>query len=173
MNSLKYQNENDKCHGIAGMILSLVANDSEEVLAGVDIDNQDDITGPVLFARQFYFHGNPALSAKIAWSQLLTQYRLLSEMMVSNVMCRCYVAHHQGLSPQEVDLLRQAVREQGADRCQLDPDECDTMLDRALRHYDRIYSSRQIHIAVTNFVNTLSSRRHLSPLEALEILQQL
>ncbi len=85
----KYSNEEDRSYGLAGMAVSVVVWDSERLFNAVDIDAA---AGEAMeMTQEFYFSGNPGLSAKAAWESMVEHFQLSTAMMVSNVMCRLYV----------------------------------------------------------------------------------
>lgn len=84
---LKYTDDQDKCYGVTGMAVSLVVWDADDMLARIDIDSDDNIE----FVPEYYFSGNPRLSAKVAWQYILKHYQASMGMMIGNVMCRHYM----------------------------------------------------------------------------------
>ncbi len=86
--TLKYQNEDDKAYGLAGMAIALAALDALDRVAGVSLDSD----GPmVTFSNEFYFSGSPSVSPKSTWNALLHNYYITSAMVVSSVMSRSLV----------------------------------------------------------------------------------
>ena len=83
---LKYTDDQDKCYGVTGMAVSLVVWDADDMLARIDIDSDDNIE----FVPEYYFSGNPRLSAKVAWQYILKHYQASMGMMIGNVKCRHY-----------------------------------------------------------------------------------
>ena len=67
------------------MAISLVACDCEHLLAEVSIEDEDEA---LRMAEEFFFCGNPRISAKISWNEILRQYQITSGLMLGNVMCR-------------------------------------------------------------------------------------
>ena len=66
----KYTDENDKSYGIAGMAIALLTTDSEDMLASVSLepdDNSFEMSG------EFFFATSPRMSAKLAWRDILRQ----------------------------------------------------------------------------------------------------
>lgn len=61
---LRYINEDEKCYGITGMAIGMVVWNAEDVLASVSLDAPVDEV--VEFTNEYYFNGNPRLSAKVA-----------------------------------------------------------------------------------------------------------
>ena len=92
---LKYADERDKSYGIAGMAIAVVAYDSESMLASVSMDAEPGHA--VEFGSEFYFSGNPRLSAKIAWTEIIKHFRLATGLLVANAMSRHYVQHRRRL----------------------------------------------------------------------------
>ncbi|MDE5594227.1 MAG: hypothetical protein K2I89_01460, partial [Muribaculaceae bacterium] len=106
--SLKYTDEKDKSYGLTGMAISMIVLDGEEYLSGMSIDAP--VGEGVELSQDFYFIGNPRLSAKIAWNEILKHFQLSAGMVISNVMCRSYVQHRRKLSSELVALLKDLVR---------------------------------------------------------------
>ena len=46
----------------------------------------------VEFTNEYYFNGNPRLSAKVAWNHILEHYQVSMGMMIGNVLCRSICA---------------------------------------------------------------------------------
>ena len=90
MECFKYIDENDRSYGAAGMAIGLVIYDGEDMLASISIDG--DPNDMVRLTPDFYFAGNPGVSAKTAWNQILKNYNLGISMLMANVLCRHLVA---------------------------------------------------------------------------------
>ena len=62
-----YRNEDDKSYGATGMAVAVMIFDGEDKLAYIDLDETPDsmfhLTG------DFYFAGNPGVSAETAWTR--------------------------------------------------------------------------------------------------------
>ena len=69
MKSLKYTDETDRCYGATGMAIGLMVFDGEDMLASITLDG--DPNEMVAMSPDFYFAGNPGVSAKTAWNQIL------------------------------------------------------------------------------------------------------
>ena len=65
---LSYRNENDRCYGAAGMAIGLVVFDGEDMLAGISLDAPAHAM--MEMNQDFFFTGNPSLSAKAAWNRV-------------------------------------------------------------------------------------------------------
>ena len=65
---LSYNDENDRAYGATGMAIGLMIYDGEEMLYSIDLDNEGQM---MALSPDFYFAGNPGISAKSAWNQML------------------------------------------------------------------------------------------------------
>ena len=92
-NKLSYENDEHRLYGCAGMAISLVVYDGEEMLSSISIDNEPDRMFEMSDA--FYFSGNPSLSAKAAWSQIVRNFHLTAVMAIGNALCRSLVLENK------------------------------------------------------------------------------
>lgn len=175
MESLKYTDETDRCFGAAGMAISLIVYDGEEMMAGFSIDPEDNAPASrtIILSPEFYFSGSPTVSASSAWHRILKNYSLALAMAVGNVMCRHLVGHRTPLPAAITDSLRELALAEGADSCQLDADEAEAIFNKTSSHLSRVFAHRGVQSVAHDFASALQSRRSLSRLEALELLQAL
>lgn len=170
-NKLKYRDERDKTYGIAGMVIAMVMTDGEEMLVEVSLDAP---AGESLrFTPDFYFSGNPRLSAKLAWNQLLRQFSIGTGMLMGNVMCRSYLLDGSRLNDEVFDRLRQLVRQHGEEMCSLEQDEADTLFSRNYNYFDRVFNHSGVAGVAHNFASELQRRRSMSLQEILEQLRDI
>lgn len=168
-NPLKYSDERDKSYGVAGMAIAVFAYDSEDALAAVSIDAPDGHS--VEFGSEFGFNGNPRLSAKISWTELLKHFRLGTGMLVANAICRHYVQHRRRMPDSVGDALRRALGSSGAaDEIQLDTDEVEAVIDSNIRFFDRLFQYQAVHEATHSFADALIDRRRMTAAEVHERL---
>ncbi|MCM1521688.1 MAG: hypothetical protein NC039_03430 [Muribaculaceae bacterium] len=172
MEKLRYTDETDRCYGAAGMAISLVVFDGEEILSAISLDGPEGAQTMSL-TPDFFFAGNPGVSAKTAWRQILKNYNLGIAMMTANLLCRYLVNRHTGLPSDVVDELRALALDEGRDSCQLEEDEIDSIFDKNINYLTRVFTHRGVHSVAHDFASALKSRRTLSRLDALEILQAL
>ena len=67
-NELKYRNEDDKCYGVAGMTIGLLVFNGDKMLSSVSVDAP---AGEMMdLTDDFYFSGNPQISASVVWRTL-------------------------------------------------------------------------------------------------------
>jgi len=171
MKNLKYSDETDRSLGISGMAIALFACDGEEYLASVSLDAP---TGRGLaLAPEFHFAGNPRLSAKSVWNQLLKQFELLSAMVMANVMCRCYVGHGKRPDFSQWRDVKNFVADQGRDLCQLDDDEISTVCSKTEQFLDRLFSHGSVVDVARTFSRRLIDNRTMTSAEVLDFLSQL
>ncbi len=169
--SLRYTDERDKSYGIAGMAITLVACDGEHLLAEIHLDAEPGEC--MVMTHDFGFKGNPRMSAKIVWEQTLKDLRITTSMALGNLACRRYILAGKGLSQEETDGLRDAVRTEAHEHCSLEDDEADRLFDSCYRYVDRIFRHSGIRSVADGFADHLTRRRTLSAVEAIELLAQL
>lgn len=171
MKTLKYQNEQDRCYGLTGMAVSVVVSDRLEYLASIDLDA--DVESMMEFTPQFFFAGNPRLSARIAWNQLLDQYRLALNILSGNALARCYVHRHEELSTELLKELYNYIQQEGKEACSLEDDEIDSIFKREFSYMQRVFRHPGVQKIINDFAGTLTTRRHMSSHEILEQLAPL
>lgn len=172
MNSrLKYIDEKDKSYGLAGMAISMVVLDGEEYLNGISMDAP--VGEGIDLSPEFYFVGNPRLSAKIAWNEMLKHFQISSVMILSNIMCRNYVQHRRKLTSELINDLKSFVREEARDNCSLDEDESDVLFDKSISYFDRLFSYARVHEIAHDLAASLVKQRHMTSQEVIEQLRQL
>ena len=79
---MKYNDEEDKCYGIAGMAIGISIWNGEDLLYQIDID--DDEHGYISFTPDYYFSGNPAVSPVESWHATLKHYQMTVGMLIAN-----------------------------------------------------------------------------------------
>ncbi len=168
---LKYIDEEDKCFGITGMAVSMVIWDAESLLSSISLDSPAEES--VAFTHEFYFAGNPRVSAKAAWTQILEHYQLSIGMLIANVMCRNCVLHHSNITGEMKNLLYKHVEEEGINTCSLEKDEVRKMFDKSYEYLYRIFSHHGVQGIVRDFAADLRSRRELTQAEVIEKLRAL
>lgn len=169
---LKYVDEQDKSYGIAGMVISLVVSEADDLIRGVSLD--DEFGDAISFSPEFHFSGNPRFSARTVFNETVKHFQLAMGMMVSNVLCRSYV--HRGsrsLSSEMSNELRTIVKDEGYKSCSLDDDEIELLFNKSFSYFERLFSHSSVHEVVSEFVSELNERRHLSSGEVIDILGRL
>lgn len=168
---LKYIDEKDKSYGLAGMAISIVALDGEDYLEAISIDGSADES--VEFSHDFYFVGNPRLSAKIAWNEMLKHFQLSSGMVISNLICRNYVQHRHKLTQDIIDEIKCIIREEARVNCSLDEDESDALFEKSLNYFDRLFSYARVHEIANDFAAAIVRQRRMTSQEVIDQLRQL
>ena len=108
------------------------------------------------FGSEFFFNGNPRLSAKIAWTELIKQFRVATGLLVANAMSRNYVQHRRRLS-----------HDTGAPT---GARELDAVLERNFQFFDRLFQMQAVHEAAHSLAAQLVERRTLTPAEVVDRL---
>ena len=171
MDNLRYTDESDRGYGAAGMAISIVINDGEEMLASVSLEGPASET--VVMSPEFYFAGNPGVSAKSAWNQILKNYNIGVSMMMANVMCRYLVNLHKQIPPEVKKTIHDLAQTEGTDSCQLEADEVDRLFNTNYAYLTRVFSHSGVQSVAHDFVAALKQRRTLSRLDALDLLSAL
>ena len=171
MEKLSYTNEDDKCYGATGMAIGIVVFDGEDKLTGVGLDSAP---GEMMeMHSNFYFSGNPGLSAKAAWAEIRENFSLTVAMLISNVMCRRMILDRSMVAPEVRKGLQDTVVEEGRETCSLDEDEARHIFDKEYTYLFRVFNHQGVHRVAHEFADTLKRRRLLSRLEVLEELRAL
>lgn len=167
----KYSNEEDRSYGLAGMAVSVVVWDSEHLLNAVDLDAA---AGEGMeMTQEFYFSGNPGLSAKAAWESMVEHFQLSTAMMVSNVMCRRYVHLNAAIDAELRRRMLDYAVEEGRDACSLDDDETLRLFDKCYTYCHRVFNHPGVQQVVRDFASALRTRRRLTRGEVAEELRAL
>ncbi len=168
-NKLKYTDENDKSLGVAGMAISLVACDSEHYLAAVSLEDEEDT---LQMAGEFFFSGNPRISAKIAWNELLKQYQITSGLLLGNVLCRSLSAG-RNVDKEVLDIIHDMIVNDGRSYCSLEDDEVEAMYNKEYSYYYRMFSHPSVASIARDFAATLRMQRRMTAGEVIEHLRHL
>lgn len=171
MESLRYKDDTDRSYGATGMAIALVVFDGQEMLSSISIDG--DPNDLVSMSPEFYFAGNPGISAKTAWNQLLKNYNLGVGMMISNILCRHLVRTNQSVPEELHNFIHSLVLEEGRASCSLDDDEIESLFQKNYSYLRRVFLHRGVQSIAHDFAMSLLSRRSLSRLDAFELLDSL
>ena len=171
METLKYKDDTDRSYGATGMAIGLVIFDGEDMLASINIDS--DPNEMVAMSPDFYFAGNPGVSAKTAWNQMLKNYNLGIAMLMSNLLCRHLVSARKALPPALRDCLHEIAVEEGRQACSPENDEIDRLFEKNISYLTKVFSHRGVQSVAHDFAAELLARRSLSRLDVLEQLEAL
>ncbi len=171
MDTLSYRHEDDRAYGVTGMTIGLVIYDGEDMLDGVDLDADTDEM--LSLSNQFYFNGNPSLSAKTAWNTILRNFNLMTAMVLSNAMCRAVVQDGHQLTADMRRSLHDVIAGEAADSCSLDTDEMERLFDKNFSYLNRVFNHRGVQSIARDMAAHLKEVRHMSRLDVLEQLKAL
>ena len=166
---LKYTDEVDKSLGITGMSIALMACDGEDYLATVSVEEGESTFD---FSPDAFFLGNPRLSAKIAWTQIMKEFHIFSGMVLGNVMCRHIVTKHT-VGQEIIDILHDLISEHGLKECSLDDDEIEDMFEKDFQYFYRLFNHPVVSDAAREFATTLRLHRRMTGGEVFENLSRL
>lgn len=168
---MKYRSEDDKYYGVAGMAIGLSIFDATELFTGIDLDA--DGFDCICFAPEFYFAGNPRVSAKEAWQEMYTHYQISMGLVIANTMCRKMVLDRGVVDRKLRSMLLNAICDEGKELCQLEKDEVKPIFDRYFSHLMRVFSNAGICNAITEMVELLKAQRTFTRAEITDMLQAL
>ncbi len=158
-NILGYRGEDDRCHGLAGMAISLAGLDALDRVASVSID----YAGPMVrFTGEFYYGGSPSVSPKATWHRLIENYQLTSSLAVGNVLARCLL-RDGGTDPTDMlNSLFETIRAEGAETCRLEEDELDNFISNILSRSRRIFGNPRLVPVLNDLAEIIRRERELS-----------
>lgn len=168
---LKYTDENDRCYGATGMAIGVTVCDSEGVISSISLDAP---AGEMIeFTSDYYFSGNPRLSAKVAWNHILRHYDVSMNMLLSNLLCRTCVAAGKAPDAETRRALLAAVEEEGRETCSLENDEIERMFNRNYDYLYRVFNHSGVKHLAHDFATHLREHRTMTRAEILEALSAL
>lgn len=165
---LKYSDVDDKCYGVAGMVIGLAIVDCEKYISDVSIDREN--IESILFTPDFYVAESPNVSAKAVWNMMNERYQIITALVLSNIICRTSVQHHKRLSADLLDAVRDLLLDEGNDLCSLERDEATQVFDKYAGYLMRVFGSGQLSPIVNDIVGQLRDKHTLSRSEILELL---
>lgn len=169
---LSYKDDKDKCYGATGMAMGVVIFDGEEMLTAVDLDA--DPHDMLQFSEDFYFSGNPGLSARAAWHKIVNNFNISMGVALSNILCRTLVMGQQrSLANETREALRQLMLEEGKASCELEEDEINSLFNKNYAYLNRVFSHRGVQGVAHDFAETLATMRRMSRAEVIEQLRAL
>ena len=169
--ALKYNDESDRALGLAGMAVAITVWDGEDQMVAVNLDSAPG--AGLELTPDFFFAGNPRLSARLAWRQMLKQLELASAMLVSNAMCRSYVGQKRALSSQAASMLRAMVHDEAVNVCSLEEDEIEALYGRVSDTCTRLFTHQAVQNLAERLAADMRQRRRMTAAEILDILEPL
>ena len=164
---LRYKDESDKSYGVVGMALSAFVLDFDRYLSSVNIDSDD--MDCVQFIPEYYFSGNPSVSARVAWNLLVERFQNISGLLLGNVLCRLSVVDKQ-LSKAHYDSILMTLEEAGKDMCQLEKEEIVSIINKEYQQLHRIFGNKEVNSLVEELHQKLVEKRCLCRNEIMEFL---
>ncbi len=169
MRTFLYKDDTDKSYGLTGMVISLNVWDQSEMLQEVNLDNGEGES--ITFTPDFYFNSNPRYSAKLAWKEMVAQYKTLLALVLGNIVCRNMAQNHQYLSEDTRQEVYDLVAEEGREACSLENDEIENLFDDTLHYLEGLYSKSQMSTFAQRFADELVRRRHMTASDVNDLIQ--
>lgn len=171
MATLKYKDDTDRAYGLTGMSVCLCLMDSERFLMHLDLDSEAD--QGLAFTPDFYQIQNQKLSAKAVWAGNLDHFKLLTGLIISNIMCRALVRERQEITRELSDLVLKNLQSEGAELCSLESDETGRLYAESYNFFHRVFCHPQVESLVESLVGELQQKRHVEAETVLHILRPL
>lgn len=163
---MKYNDEEDKCYGIAGMTIGITVWSNEDMVYKLDIDDEEN--GYMLLTSDYY-NQNPELSVRQSWEAMQKQFQMTAGMLIANMMCRAIKAG----SHSYVDIknaLFPTISEVGKTECQLDDDEISDLFEETYSYMNRVFRNGDVRSLAATLAKELQQKRILSNSEIKELL---
>lgn len=171
MKQFSYKNEADKTYGATGMAMAIVIFDGHDALASINLDAEAQEV--VKLTDEFYFSGNPSVSAKSVWQTILNNFNLAMAMSIANVLCRRVVLDHSSDYEDDARRLRKLMVDAGKEHCSLDDDETLHLFNKNFAYLERLFNHYGVQSVARRFADTLEHRRTMSRLEVFEALSEI
>lgn len=168
---LSYRNDTDRCYGAAGMAIGLVVMDGEEMLDGIDVDAEPHEI--MEMNQDFFFSGNPSVSAKTAWNRMLRNFNLMTSMMIGNVMCRRMVLDRTELENEMLAALHARLMQEADECCSLEQDEAERLFNKDYTYLHQVFLHRGVQQVARDFAAKIERERRFTRAEMLEELRAL
>ncbi|MFI3239034.1 MAG: hypothetical protein R3Y22_00350 [Bacteroidales bacterium] len=168
---MKYRNLDDKCYGVTGMALSMVVLNAEDMFTHITIE-EEGLKG-IGFIEDFYYSGNPSVSAKSTWNIVVEHYKIAIAVVLANVMCRKMVRERVELDAKTRNKLLKALIAEGESQCQLEEDEITTLFNKTYNYLGQLFANYQVRGLLTQFAKELKTRKKMSQREVMDIFQAL
>lgn len=169
MKTFNYSDENDRCYGLTGMVLTMYEHEAINMLQRITLDCDDGYS--IAFTPDFYFNSNPRYSAKLAWNEMLRQYQSLVRLVLGNIACRRLVGEHKPIDAASRAEMLRLVSEPGADDCALEQDEIETIFNHTLRDMQDMFGNAKVAMLSDRFAQELKQRRTMASDEVAELIQ--
>lgn len=167
---LKYSNEDDRAYGLAGMAISIASLDALDRITEIFLDSD----GPMVsFTQDYYITFSPRVSPKSVWNTLMTNLQLTTSLVLGNVMARSLVRLGSEAGDDVFEEIREVVRQEGMEVCDLEEEEADEIFDKMMRHSRKLFYNPRLQPAVKQLAGVISRRRRLSVIDLAEELEML
>lgn len=167
---MKYRNEEDKCNGLAGMLIALMLLDEFENIIEIDID--DDNNEYIHFTPEFFAWQSQLVPPKQAWEIALRNFQLTTAMMMANLICR-YSKSKKATYSDVRKAIFKTVAEEGKRACQLEEDEVNSIFMRTFDYVnDRMQNKRVLALA-KSISSEISKRRFMGDDELKDLFASL
>lgn len=171
MDSLKYNDEDDRAYGLGGMAMAMVIWDNDQYLMALNLDADPD--EGLEFTPDFFMFRNPKSSPRAAWNDSVERFQLSTGLLVSNVLCRALVREKHDIAPQLRQTLVRCLHDEGSGAADLTAQEVDTIFSKAYNYFHQIFSHPTVATLAGKLVESMKKDRQLDRDAVMEILSPL
>ncbi len=167
-NKLRYADETDRSYGLAGMALTLLVDEDNDVLfdsISIDLPAGEGVR----LLPRFIHTGHPDVSARLAYAALVREHKLLCHLLLGNVMSRYYAKRREAVPESVKQYVHTLLHTDATDICQLSDDEAEAMFVNEYNYLYRVFNHAGVQQATHQFVNALIERRTLSRHDVIEL----
>lgn len=168
---MKYQSEEDKCYGVAGMAIGLSIWNGEDMVYEIDIDNETD--GYITFTPEYYYQGNASLATVNTWNTTLKHYQMTVGMLIANLFCRHILAKKTLRYVAVKNAIFDIVCEEGKRTCQLEDDEINKLFQETFSYLEEVFDNSSVQAIIHSMAKRLLADRRLGNSEIKQLLGML
>jgi len=171
MVTLKYKDETDRAYGLSGMSVCMCMMENERFIDCINLDSEPD--EGLVFTPDFFYLHNPNLSAKTLWNDSFNHFRLLTGLLLSNMMSRAMVRNREDITREMNELIIKNITDEGREVCSLEEDEIRSVYNESFAFFHRVFSHPDVATLVDRFVSSLVEHRTLSGEQVVQLLRPL
>lgn len=168
---MKYQSEEDKCYGVAGMAIGLSIWNGEDMIYEIDIDNETE--GYITFTPEYYYQGNASLATVNTWNTTLKHYQMTVGMLIANLFCRHIRAKKNLRYVAAKNAIFDIVCEVGKRTCQLEDDEINKLFQETFSYLEEVFDNSSVQAIIHSMAKRLLADRRLGNSEIKQLLGML
>lgn len=169
--TIKYVDDDDKCYGVAGMIIALTIKNKEYHIESVSVDRPD--IDSISFYPDYDYTVNQRLSAKSAWRTSVEHFEIACSVLIANILCRDLIYRRNGGDNGKLQAVFELISQEGIEIYQLERDECKYLFNTNYHQLIRAFSHPAVAEIVVTLYSILKDKRTIYRSELLDVLSEL